>query len=500
MLVSDWRLRKLILDRASKPVQKVDAESPVDDAKAPVTDATAPEAVPDTEALKGNAMAPVLDARPPPADTKAPVLEARPPPADTKALVMDKKVPVVESKSPSGVPRLMVTSTEVGYPFIWETFSADSADVADEGTAEDIRTADVSHDSLHKHSSEPKLADAAGKGEALASPVDQQRTADGRQTPPDDFWGSDTASPIVGHGVSNTGNAAVFAISTPDGDHVQPKGAQGATVSFSPETAGGERGRAGSFKGGAKQKKGDDSGDTSFTRRSTGVATLFEDDEVSTSAIFGPGNAKDDGLDFDSILNSEPSTPFMQGPGQQGPAQYTNGPNYQQQQPAAGARPYGSRSGQSSGYSSAANSMGSWNNSNSSWNYVEQQQPRQQQQSPYTSSSSGGSFPAQQPNSPYPTSARGQGASLQPAYYSATARMGCSSGSAGIPRVTAAAEPLAATEYPSAEWSGSAAVQSRQSQDSEDYSDVDLGSPCIFWLPLPSSISVRLRPFSPFSM
>ncbi|KAF4748197.1 hypothetical protein FOZ63_026195, partial [Perkinsus olseni] len=286
---------------ASKPVQKVDTKPPVDDAKAPVTDATVPEAVPDTEALNDNAMAPVLDARPPPADTKAPVLEARPPPADTKALAMDKKVPVVESKSPSGVPRLMVTSTEVGYSFIWE-----------------------------------------GKGEALASPVDQQRTADGRQTPPDDFWGSDTASPIVGHGVSNTGNAAVFAISTPDGDHVQPKGAQGATVSFSPETAGGERGRAGSFKGGAKQKKGDDSGDTSFTRRSTGVATLFEDDEVSTSAIFGPGNAKDDGLDFDSILNSEPSTPFMQGPGQQGPAQYTNGPNYQQQ-PAAGARPYGSR-------------------------------------------------------------------------------------------------------------------------------------------------------------
>ncbi|KAF4665134.1 hypothetical protein FOZ61_000177 [Perkinsus olseni] len=424
---------------ASKPVQKVDTKPPVADAKAPVTDATAPEAVPDKEALKGNAKAPVVDARPPPADTKAPVVdarpppadtkapvvdarpppadtkapvvEARPPPADTKALVMDKKVPVVESKSPSGVPKLMVTSTEgpegTRKP---STFSADSADVADEGTAEDIRTADVSHDSLHKHSSEPKLADAAGKGKALASPVDQQRTADGRQTPPDDFWGSDTASPIVGHGVSNTGNAAVFAISTPDGDHVQPKGAQGATVSFSPETTGGERGRAGSLKGGAKQKKGDDSGDTSFTRRSTGVATLFEDDEVSTSAIFGPGNAKDDGLDFDSILNSEPSTPFMQGPGQQGPAQYTNGPNYQQQQPAPGARPYGSRSGQSSGYSSAANSMGSWNNSNSSWNYVEQQQPRQQQQSPYTSSSSGGSFPAQQPNSPYPTSARGQGA------------------------------------------------------------------------------------------
>ncbi|KAF4698512.1 hypothetical protein FOZ63_028126, partial [Perkinsus olseni] len=97
---------------ASKPVQKVDAESPVDDAKAPVTDATAPEAVPDTEALKGDAKAPVLEARPPPVDTKAPVLDARPPPADTKALVTDKKVPVVESKSTSGVPRLMVTSTE----------------------------------------------------------------------------------------------------------------------------------------------------------------------------------------------------------------------------------------------------------------------------------------------------------------------------------------------------------------------------------------------------
>lgn len=174
------------------------------------------------------------------------------------------------------------------------------------------------------------------------------------------------------------------------------------------------RSGSGSVKSGAKQKKSDDSGDTSFTRRPTGVATLFEDDEVDTSALFGSANAKDDGLDFDSILNSEPSTPFTQGPGQQGTIQYGNGSSYpQQQQSGVGARPYtNSRAGHSSGYSSAANSMGSWNNSNSSWNYVEQPQ----QQSPYTSSSSGGGFQHQQQhqrqrqnNSPYPTSARGMG-------------------------------------------------------------------------------------------
>ncbi|KAF4672838.1 hypothetical protein FOL47_011329 [Perkinsus chesapeaki] len=212
--------------------------------------------------------------------------------------------------APTVASESLETSSLLAAPRKPSNFSSDSCEVADEGITDDVRTAEVSNeDTLKKHSSEAKLAAASKSAEA--SPIAGQKPdVAGRQTPPDDFWGDAAASPVTGHGISNTGNAAVFAISTPDADSSHPKNAQGSSVSFSPVTAGGKEGRSDSIKSGAKQNKGTaDAGDTSFTRRATGVATLFEDDEISTAAIFG-GNANGEALDFDSILNSEPSSPF----------------------------------------------------------------------------------------------------------------------------------------------------------------------------------------------
>ncbi|EER07666.1 hypothetical protein Pmar_PMAR024072 [Perkinsus marinus ATCC 50983] len=320
---------------ATAPVPSATARVP--NATAPVPSATAP--VPSATAPVPNATAPVPNATAPVPSATAPVPSATARVPNATAPVPNATVPTAATKaavsSPVGASSLMMSSpAEVGSMLEFggltvtpqrahtrkpSTVSSYSADVADERTAEDIRTAGVPKDMFQQHSSELMLVDAEGGEEALASPVEELRKTAGKQTPPDDFWGTDAASPIPRYGVSNTGNAAVFAISTPDGDHhVQPGGAQDSTVSFSPETAGGTRSGSGSVKSGAKQKKSDDSGDTSFTRRPTGVATLFEDDEVDTSALFGSATAKDDGLDFDSILNSEPSTPFTQGPGQQG--------------------------------------------------------------------------------------------------------------------------------------------------------------------------------------